>query len=146
MNKQQAENTSVRNVVIQHVSDFANTRITDTKIPLKHLAMDSLDRIELLLVLEKHYKIEFPDDAIERMTTVDDIVCFIEKAVKDKKTIQAPVLAFNKPLYVMRDAGVYCGLTEAKCSKLNRSAMCSPHLNLCERVQCVLYKNVQKMR
>lgn len=42
------------------------------------LGADSLDAIDVVMTIEDQYSIEVPDDVIETMKTVEDIVNFIE--------------------------------------------------------------------
>ena len=42
------------------------------------LGADSLDAIDIVMTIEDQYAIEVPDDNIENMKTVEDIVSFIE--------------------------------------------------------------------
>ena len=43
-----------------------------------HLGADSLDAIDIVMTIEDQYAIEVPDENIENMKTVEDIVSFIE--------------------------------------------------------------------
>lgn len=45
------------------------------------LGCDSLDQIELAMEFESIYDIEIPDDDIEKLSTVQDVIDYIEKAV-----------------------------------------------------------------
>ena len=42
------------------------------------LGADSLDAIDIVMTIEDQYAIEVPDENIENMKTVEDIVLFIE--------------------------------------------------------------------
>jgi len=42
------------------------------------LGADSLDIVELIMALEEEYEIEFPDEDVEKITTVSDIVEYIK--------------------------------------------------------------------
>ncbi|MBR1747508.1 MAG: acyl carrier protein [Clostridia bacterium] len=46
------------------------------------LSADSLDLVQLLILLEKEYGISFTDDEIKSVKTVGDVVAFIEKNKK----------------------------------------------------------------
>lgn len=50
----------------------ADTRIADD------LGADSLDVVDLLMSIEDEFEIEVPDDEIENIKTVGDLVAFIE--------------------------------------------------------------------
>lgn len=50
---------------------------TDTSIE-NDLGADSLDVVDLLMSLEDEFEIEIPDEEIENITTVGDLVKYIE--------------------------------------------------------------------
>lgn len=47
------------------------------------LGADSLDAIDIVMSIEDQYGIEVPDNVIENMRSVEDIVSFIENNVED---------------------------------------------------------------
>lgn len=47
------------------------------------LGADSLDAIDIVMSIEDQYGIEVPDNVIENMKTVEDIVNFIEGATTE---------------------------------------------------------------
>lgn len=47
------------------------------------LGADSLDAIDVVMTIEDQYSIEVPDDVIETMKTVEDIVNFIETNISE---------------------------------------------------------------
>lgn len=49
----------------------------DTKIA-EDLGADSLDVVELLMSIEDEFEIEIPDDKIEQIKTIGDLVDYIE--------------------------------------------------------------------
>ena len=46
---------------------------------LEDLHADSLDLVDVVMTLEDEFSVEFPEDQIENMKTVGDIVNYIEK-------------------------------------------------------------------
>ena len=42
------------------------------------IGADSLDIVELVMVLEEHFDMEIPDDDAESILTVDDLIKYIE--------------------------------------------------------------------
>jgi acyl carrier protein len=46
----------------------------------RELAADSLDMVELVMELEEQFGIRIPDDAAERMQTVEDVIRYILNA------------------------------------------------------------------
>jgi acyl carrier protein len=49
------------------------------------LGADSLDTVELVMALEESFDIELPDDAAEKIRTVQDAIDYIEKHSKVSK-------------------------------------------------------------
>jgi acyl carrier protein len=49
------------------------------------LGADSLDTVELVMALEENFDIEIPDDAAEKIRTVQDAIDYIEKHSKVSK-------------------------------------------------------------
>ena len=50
---------------------------------VEDLGADSLDIVELIMGIEEEFDIEIPDDQVEKIKTVGDIVKFIEEKVED---------------------------------------------------------------
>jgi len=49
------------------------------------LGADSLDTVELVMALEENFDLEIPDEAAEKIRTVQDAVDYIEKHSKVSK-------------------------------------------------------------
>jgi len=49
------------------------------------LGADSLDRVELVMALEEAFDLEIPDEAAEKIRTVQDAIDYIEKHAKVSK-------------------------------------------------------------
>ena len=49
------------------------------------LGADSLDQVELVMALEENFEIEIPDDAAEKIRTVQDAIEYIDKHSKVSK-------------------------------------------------------------
>lgn len=45
---------------------------------MNNLGADSLDIVELIMALEEEYDIEIPDEDVEKMATVGDVVEYIK--------------------------------------------------------------------
>lgn len=43
------------------------------------LGVDSLDRVELAMASEEEFEIEIPDDVLETIESVKDLIAFLEK-------------------------------------------------------------------
>ncbi|MGH4119964.1 acyl carrier protein [Clostridium sp.] len=50
---------------------------------MNNLGADSLDIVELIMALEEEYEIEIPDEDVEKITTVGDVVEYIKAHTED---------------------------------------------------------------
>ena len=58
---------------------IGENEITPQSEIVKDLGADSLDVVELLMALEDEYGITLPDDEVEKIKSVQDIVDLLEK-------------------------------------------------------------------
>lgn len=71
------EKVTVINVIAEQLGMEAE-KIT-LESTFEDLGADSLDVVDVIMTLEDEYDIEIPDDAIEAMNSVGDLVKFIEE-------------------------------------------------------------------
>lgn len=69
----------VRKIVVGHLRVDENT-LTDSAHFMHDLGADSLDCVELVLAFEDQFDCEIPDDAAEKMSTIYEVIRFIEGA------------------------------------------------------------------
>jgi len=50
----------------------------------KDLGADSIDLVELVMSIETMYDIEFTDDAIERILSVQDAITYVQQLIDSK--------------------------------------------------------------
>ena len=55
-----------------------DTITADTNV-IEDLGADSLDVVDMLMSLEDEFDVEIPDEEIEKMRTVSDVVSYIEE-------------------------------------------------------------------
>ena len=67
----------VRDILADQL-DLEEDSITMDSIFIEDLGADSLDLVDLVMSLEDEFGLEVPDDAIETMKTVGDVVRYIE--------------------------------------------------------------------
>lgn len=48
---------------------------------LEDLDLDSVDMVDLLMIVEDEYHIELSDDVMENIVTIGDLVSYIESAI-----------------------------------------------------------------
>ena len=46
------------------------------------LGADSLDTVELVMALEERFRIEIPEEDVERMKTAGDVVSYVESKMR----------------------------------------------------------------
>ncbi len=69
----------VKKIVIEHL-DVDDAKVTNEASFMDDLGADSLDTVELVMAFEEEFGIEIPDDAAEKIMTVQDAVSYIEQA------------------------------------------------------------------
>ncbi|MBE9247968.1 acyl carrier protein [Dolichospermum sp. LEGE 00240] len=70
----------VKKIVADQLSVDAE-KITPQSIFMEDLGADSLDTVELVMALEEEFEIEIPDEAAEKIVSVQDAVDYIDKQV-----------------------------------------------------------------
>jgi acyl carrier protein len=70
----------VKKIVVDQLSVEADT-INPQSNFANDLGADSLDTVELVMALEEEFDIEIPDEAAEKITTVQEAVEYINKKV-----------------------------------------------------------------
>ncbi len=68
----------VKAIVVEQL-DVDATKVTDTASFIDDLGADSLDTVELVMAFEEEFGVEIPDDAAEKIMTVQDAISFIEQ-------------------------------------------------------------------
>jgi|TARA_B110000211_G_C14052799_1_gene541972 acyl carrier protein len=78
--------SEVKTTIIQMLSekfDLPADRINLTDHFIDDLHGDSLDTVEMGIEVETKFDILIPDDKLEKMATVGDLVAFVEKETKN---------------------------------------------------------------
>ena len=68
--------------IIMEINDLPEERITMEAAFAEDLEADSLDVVEMLMILEEKYDIVIPEELAEEMKTVKDLVEYIESRLK----------------------------------------------------------------
>jgi len=69
--------------VIQIISEQLGKDVSEIKMSshfIEDLDADSLDTVELVMALEEEYEVDIPDEAAEKITTVQSAVDFITES------------------------------------------------------------------
>lgn len=68
----------VKKIVAEHLSVAADKVVAEASF-IDDLGADSLDTVELVMAFEEEFNIEIPDEAAEKIQTVQDAVNFIQE-------------------------------------------------------------------
>ena len=68
----------VKKIVVEHLG-VEEDKVTDEASFIDDLGADSLDTVELVMAFEEEFGLEIPDDAAEKILTVNDAIKFIEE-------------------------------------------------------------------
>jgi acyl carrier protein len=68
---------AVKKIVIEHLG-VDEDKVINTASFIDDLGADSLDTVELVMAFEEEFGCEIPDDAAEKILTVQDAISFIE--------------------------------------------------------------------
>ncbi len=68
----------VKKIVAEHLS-VEEEKVVNEASFIDDLGADSLDTVELVMAFEEEFNIEIPDEAAEKIQTVQDAVNFIQE-------------------------------------------------------------------
>ena len=77
MSKEEIFN-KVRDIVVEQLGVEADEINIDSTF-IDDLGADSLDIVELIMAFEEEFGIEIPDEAAEKIKTVQDVVTYIDQ-------------------------------------------------------------------
>lgn len=72
----------VKNVIIEQLGVSADEVVPSASF-VDDLGADSLDLVELVMVLEEEFGQEIPDEAAEKIQTVQDAISYIQSNMKE---------------------------------------------------------------
>ena len=67
----------VSKIVVEHLGVDESKVVAEASF-IDDLGADSLDTVELVMAFEEEFNLEIPDDAAEKIATVQDAVSYIE--------------------------------------------------------------------
>jgi len=59
--------------------------VTENASFVDDLGADSLDRVELIMAFEEAFDLEIPDEEAEKISTVEDVIEYVQKNAKSVK-------------------------------------------------------------
>ncbi|MBP9693939.1 MAG: acyl carrier protein [Alphaproteobacteria bacterium] len=66
----------VKKIIVEHLS-VDESKVVPSANLIDDLGADSLDTVELVMSFEEEFGIEIPDDAAEKIRTVQDVVDYV---------------------------------------------------------------------
>ena len=72
-----SQEETIKRHIASHFNVSQDTIIPDTRL-VDDLGADSLDSIEIVLAMETEFDIEIPDDDLDRVETVQDIITIVQ--------------------------------------------------------------------
>ena len=72
----------VKKIVSEHLS-VDESEVTDDAIIIDDLGADSLDTVELVMAFEEEFGVDIPDEAAEKIQTIEDAISLIEELSGD---------------------------------------------------------------
>lgn len=70
---------TVKKIVIEHLG-VDSEKVVEGASFIDDLGADSLDTVELVMAFEEEFGVEIPDDAAEKIQTVQDAINFLKSA------------------------------------------------------------------
>jgi acyl carrier protein len=67
----------VKKIVLEHLG-VDEAKVTEKASFIDDLGADSLDTVELVMAFEEEFGCEIPDDAAEKILTINDAITFID--------------------------------------------------------------------
>jgi len=71
----------IKDIVVEQLGVNADQVTSEAKF-IEDLGADSLDTVELVMALEEEFGSEIPDEEAEKLTTVGDVIRYIEDQQK----------------------------------------------------------------
>lgn len=72
----------VKKIIIEQLNPEDPEKVNNNACFVTDLGADSLDTVELIMVLEEEFDIEIPDEEAEKITTVQAAIDFIKNKKK----------------------------------------------------------------
>ncbi len=68
----------IRDIIAEQLDVADKDSITETSVITDDLGADSLDVVDLVMAIEDEFSVEIPEDEVENIKTVGDIVKYVE--------------------------------------------------------------------
>lgn len=140
----------VRSIV--ESSSYAGCKVENLNMGLtSELGLDSLDKIDILVKVERACRVRIPDVLAEKIETVADLVCCVKELragvpvdrVLSKKVSGGRVV---RSAYRIDDGRIKCSLTGGFCPEIKPTMVIRPMEDMCALVKCARYQQYQKSK
>lgn len=71
----------VKEILITHLNLRESNYVTTANI-VEDLGADSLDVVELIMIIEEEFSIDIPDEDSEKFETANDVLTYLNKRLK----------------------------------------------------------------
>ena len=71
----------IKGIIVEQLGVTDDQVTPDAKF-IEDLGADSLDTVELVMAFEEEFNIEVPDEEAEKLTSVGDVISYIEKSAE----------------------------------------------------------------
>lgn len=68
--------------IIQEQLGLSDGELQNDALFIEDLGADSLDIVELIMAMEEEFDLEIPDPDAEKMTSVQDVIDYVEKRAR----------------------------------------------------------------
>lgn len=69
----------IKDIIVEQLGVNEDQVTADAKL-MEDLGADSLDAVELVMAIEEEFGIEVPDDEAEKLTSMGDILTYVDKS------------------------------------------------------------------
>ena len=128
--------------------EFGLMHVDESMLLEYDLALDYVDRLELLMCLEKNLGVRLPDDTATSVVTVEDLIRKVEEYMPTRPVeYEAQPLKPVAGLYSVWNGVPICCITGQKCDKLNPAEVRKNKdaANLCKQQQCIIEHNFARL-
>ncbi len=133
-------------------SSYTGCKVESLNMGLtSELGLDSLDKIDILVKVERVCRVRIPDVLAEKIETVADLVCCVKELragvpvdrVLSKKVSGGRVV---RSAYRIDDGRIKCSLTGGFCPEIKPTMVIRPMEDMCALVKCARYQQYQKTK
>lgn len=78
---------------LRDITGWDDIKPIDDSTDLKQIGLDSLDKVQLIMEVEREYALNIPDAIIDSIQTVGNLIDYIEKNVKDGDATREKTIA-----------------------------------------------------